>query len=228
MDAVTAPRCIGWSKRWSVRVCVVEDNKLLLDNLSMLLGGESGIDVAGTHGSAEEALDGTPWEEVDVLLADIDLPGMSGVEMIRLVKRDHPRVNCMAYTVYEDRATVFSAIKAGACGYLVKGCSPRDLVESLRELHEGGAPMTPRIARKVLLDIQVGEGEVLDGDSVTLSVREAAILKEVERGLSYKQIAATLSISPHTVHTHIKNIYEKVHANSRDEALRRARNLGVI
>ena len=148
--------------------------------------------------------------------------------MIRLVKQGHPGVNCMAYTVYEDRGTVFSAIKAGACGYLVKGCSPRELVESLRDLHQGGAPMTPRIARKVLLDIQERNGNAAGGEQVALSGRESDILRHVERGLSYKEIAATLQISPHTVHTHIKNIYEKVHATSRDEALRRARNLGVL
>ncbi len=212
----------------AVRICIVEDDSLLLTNLSLLLRGETGFVVAGAFSDAEAALGATDWRGVDVLLSDIDLPGMSGVELIRAVKDRHPSLNCMAYTIYEDRSTVFAAIKAGACGYLVKGASPRELVESLRELHEGGAPMSPRIARKVLLDIQV-DGRPADDDAPpVLSDREVQILRQLERGLSYKGIAAELHISPHTVHTHIKNIYEKVHANGRADALRKARNLGAL
>ena len=209
-----------------MRICIVEDNSLLRDNLTLLLRGEHGISVTGSFPSAEDALATVDWTATDVLLADIDLPGISGVELIHAVKEQHPLVNCMAYTIYEDRATVFSAIKAGACGYLLKGCSPRELVESLEELHGGGAPMSPKIARKVILDIQ---GSQLDeAAKPVLSTREVEILRQIERGLSYKEIAVASSISPHTVHTHIKNIYEKIHARSRDDALRRARNLGVL
>jgi len=209
-----------------MRVCIVEDHRMLLDNLRLLLTGEPGVEVAGAHASAEDALAETRFEAVDVLLADIDLPGMSGVELIRRVKEAHPQVNCMAYTIFEDRATVFAAIKAGACGYLLKGCSPRELLESLRELHEGGAPMSPRIARKVILDIQEPAAGQTEGPA--LSAREVDILRQIERGQSYKEIAASLGISRHTVHSHIKNIYEKVHARDRQEALRRARNLGAL
>lgn len=207
-----------------MKVCIVEDDKLLLDNLCLLLRGEPGVEVVGGFLNAEDALAALARSELEVLLADIDLPGMSGVELIRQVKELRPAVNCMAFTIFEDRATVFAAIKAGACGYLLKGASPRTLVESLRELYEGGAPMTPKIARKVVLDIQQ-DGKVPE---TPLSDREVDILREIERGLSYKEIAAALHISPHTVHTHIKNIYEKIQARSRAEALRKARSFGAI
>lgn len=211
-----------------MRVCIVEDNGQLLDNLSMLLRGEPGIEVTGGFRSAEDALAQTNWANVDVLLADIDLPGISGVDLIRTVKDQHPSVNSMAYTIYEDRATVFSAIRAGACGYLLKGSSPRELIESLRELHEGGSPMSPSIARKVILTIHGTGLETPAPDRAGLSEREVLILRQIEKGLSYKEIAQALHISPHTVHTHIKNIYEKVQAHDRADALRRARNLGVL
>lgn len=211
-----------------MKLCIVEDDRLLLTNLSLLLNGEPGMEVAGAHASAEDALREVDFTAVDVLLADIDLPGISGVELIRAVKQKTPAVNCMAHTISEDRATVFAAIKAGACGYLSKGCSPRELVESIRELHEGGSPMSPRVARKVILDIQDAQREGESPAPIILSPRESEVLKGIERGLSYKEIAAALSISTHTVHAHIKNIYEKIQARTRTEALRKARNLGVL
>ena len=212
----------------AIRICIVEDDSLLLNNLSLLLRGEAGFVVAGAFADAESALGSVDWRAVDIVLADIDLPGISGVELIRTLKGKHPSLNCMAFTIYEDRSTVFAAIKAGACGFLVKGASPRALIESLRELHEGGAPMSPRIARKVLLDIQEDERSPSAEVPPPLSEREIQILRQLERGLSYKGIAAELHISPHTVHTHIKNIYEKVHASGRADVLRKARNLGAL
>jgi DNA-binding NarL/FixJ family response regulator len=211
-----------------MRIVIVEDQKLLRDNLSLLLGGENGMAVAGAFGSAEDALAGTDWQQVDVLLADIDLPGISGVDLVREVKARCSTVNCMAYTIYEDRATLFSAIKAGACGYLLKGCSPRELVESVRELYAGGAPMSPKIARRVILDIQADGQAHEEQPAAVLSKSEIAVLRHIEQGHSYKEVGRALSISPHTVHTHIKRIYEKVQAKDRDEALRRARHLGVL
>ena len=209
-----------------MRICIVEDNRMLRTNLSQLLHGEMDLEVVCSHGDAESALQHVDWTRVDFLLADIDLPGMSGVEMIGLVKLKHPPVNCLAYTIYEDRTTVFAAIKAGACGYLLKSATPRELVESIREIHQGGSPMTPRIARNVLLEIQAAAGT--SGEAALLTTREAEVLREVDRGRSYKEIGDTLHISVNTVHTHIKKVYEKVQARTRDEALRKARNLGVL
>jgi DNA-binding NarL/FixJ family response regulator len=211
-----------------MRIVIVEDQKLLRDNLGLLLAGETGMEVAGAYASTEDALAYADWSSIDVLLADIDLPGASGVDLFREVKARCPSVNCMAYTIYDDRATLFSAIRAGACGYLLKGCSPRELVESVRELHAGGSPMSPKIARRVILDIQADAQPGEDLAQAALSKSEIAVLRQIEQGSSYKEIGKALSISPHTVHTHIKRIYEKVQAKDRGEALRKARNLGVL
>jgi two-component system NarL family response regulator len=130
----------------------------------------------------------------------------------------------MAHTVFDDRETVFSAIKAGASGYILKGSTPRDLIDALHTLAKGGSPMSPKIARKVIREFQDGGVD----DQYLLSHRETEIVKEIENGLTYKDIAAKLGISPHTVHTHIKNIYEKLHAKDRPEALVAARRKGII
>lgn len=214
-----------------MNICIVEDNKLLLENLRILLDGEPGTKVTGAFISAEDALRTMDWKRVDILLSDIDLPGMSGVELIREIKARHPSVDSMAYTICEDRAVVMDAIRAGASGYLLKGCSPRVLLESLRELHEGGAPMSPRIARKLIAELRItapGASNESATSATELTPREIGILKLLEKGMSYSEVAAELGISTHTVHSHIKKIYEKVHARDRAEMLLKARRLGVI
>jgi two-component system NarL family response regulator len=200
-----------------MKISIVEDDVLLRENLKLLLSGESGITVASAYGSAEEALLGIRKARPEILLADIGLPGMSGIELM-------PDLEIMAHTVFDDRETVFSAIKAGASGYILKGSTPRDLIDALHTLAKGGSPMSPRIARKVIREFQ---DEGVD-DQYLLSHRETEIVKEIENGLTYKDIAAKLGISPHTVHTHIKNIYEKLHAKDRPEALVAARRKGII
>lgn len=215
-----------------MNICIVEDNQVLCENLRLLLQGESDIRVVGGYASAEEALTRENWAEVEILLADIDLPGMSGVDLIGRVKTEHPNVEALAYTICEDRAVVMAAIRAGASGYLLKGSTPRVLIESVRELHAGGAPMTPKIARKLILEFrlqQTSDGAVAEPNPEdTLTGREIEILKGVEKGLSYGELGALLKISPHTVHSHIKNIYEKIHARSRADMLLKARRRGVI
>jgi len=208
-----------------MRIAIVEDDSLLKGNLSLLLQGEPGITVTGSYSSAEDALKGLEEQVPDLMLVDIDLPGMSGIELIREVKSSHPGMEIMTFTIFEDRETVFSAIRAGASGYLIKGSTPRELVESLRILYEGGAPMSPRIARKVIRELR---GEPGEGEEEALTLREKEILLRIKRGLPYKAIAEELSISPHTVHTHIKKIYEKLHAKTRGEALHRAQRQGLI
>lgn len=208
-----------------MKICIVEDNARLRENLKILLEGEPGFSVTGSFNSAEDALRKKPWNGAEVMLADIDLPGISGVDLIRRVVSEFPKLLIMAYTIFEDRDTVFAAIKAGATGYLLKGAPPRELIESLRELYQGGAPMSPKIARKVLRELQQPGGVPKDD---ILSSREKSIVTGIAMGRSYKEISASLGISAHTVHTHIKNIYEKLQASSRSEALSRAREIGVI
>jgi len=206
-----------------MNLCLVEDNAALLKSLAERLALEPDIQVLSTNGSAEEALAQCPWNEVSILLADIDLPGMSGIELIRQVRDLHPAVIPMAFTICEDRATVFAALKAGAYGYMLKGDSPQMLVESLRELARGGSPMSPSIARQVIREFHpVAEAE--EG----LTPREQDVLRLVAAGSLYKEIAESLSLSTHTVHTHIKHIYGKLHAHGRSDAIEKAREAGLL
>ena len=207
-----------------MRLAIVEDNKLLSDNLKLLLDGEPDIEIVGRSASAEEALPMIRSTEPEVLLADIGLPGMSGIELIRRLKRELPDLDILAHTVFESRDTVFAAIKAGASGYVLKGCTPRELVESLHSLHQGGAPMSPKIARAVVRELQDGGND----EEYLLTARERQILRGLESGFTYDELAEELRISPHTVHSHIKNIYEKLHARDRREALTKARKKGII
>jgi DNA-binding NarL/FixJ family response regulator len=207
-----------------MKVSIVEDDVLLRQNLNLLLSGETGISVVSVYSTAEEALAGIKRSCPEILLTDIGLPGMSGIELIRLLKDRMPQLEIMAHTVFDDRETVFSAIKAGASGYILKGSTPRELIDALHTLAKGGSPMSPKIARKVIREFQDAGAD----EQYLLSHREIEIVKEVENGLTYKDIAAKLSISPHTVHTHIKNIYEKLHAKDRQGALVAARKKGII
>jgi DNA-binding NarL/FixJ family response regulator len=159
-----------------------------------------------------------------VILTDLGLPGMSGVDLIKKVKEEMPSLEIMAHTVFEDREMVFSAIKAGASGYILKGSSPREVIESIHALYKGGAPMSPKIARKIIHEFQ----DDVVSEQYLLTQREKEIVKRVEEGLTYKEIGERLSISTHTVHTHIKNIYEKLQAKDRNDAIVKARKRGII
>lgn len=208
-----------------IRIIVVEDDPRLLENLARLLERRDDFEVVGRYGNAEEALAANPWRPGDVLIVDIDLPGISGIELISRAKIAEPGLLPLAYTIYEDRDTVFAALNAGAFGYLVKGCDSDYLETSIRGLVLGGAPMSPSIARR-LLD-QFLESSASE-EAAALSTREIGLLRLVADGLIYKEIGERLGISPHTVHTHIKNIYGKLHASDRRHALRRARMLGYL
>lgn len=207
-----------------MNIAIIEDDSKLLENLKLLLNGEPGITVTGSFCSAEEALPALTKFPPDVLLVDLGLPGMSGVELIKKVKQEIPGTEILTHTIFEDRESVFSAIKAGASGYILKGSTPRELIEALNNLYQGGAPMSPKIARKVIQEFQE------DGisEQYLLTPREKEIVKEIEKGLSYKEIAYRFNISPHTVHAHIKKIYEKLQAKNRQEALLKARKKGII
>ncbi len=207
-----------------MRLVIVEDDPILRESLKLLLAGETEITVAGAFGNAEEALRALKKSAPDVMLADLGLPGMTGIELIKRAKDELPSLEIMAHTVFEDRENVFAAIKAGASGYILKGSSPREIVEAIHAIHKGGAPMSPKIARKIIHEFQ----DENTGDQYILSQREKDIVKCIEQGLTYKEISLRLKISSHTVHTHIKNIYEKLQAKDREEALLKARKTGII
>ncbi|GAB4345450.1 MAG: response regulator transcription factor [Desulfobulbaceae bacterium] len=213
-----------WNEANPLRLNIVEDNTLLRENLVFLLNGEKNMEVCGSFGTAEEAFPEILLDKPDVLLVDIGLPGMSGIDLIRKIKSDLPETEIMVHTVFDARETVFDAIKAGATGYILKGASPRELIESIENLARGGAPMSPKIARAVIGEFQDAD----PADQYLLTPREKEILLELEKGLTYKELAAKLHISHHTIHTHIKKIYEKLHAKSRRDALTRARKKGII
>ncbi len=208
-----------------MNVMIVEDNRLLLENLKLLLSGEAGVTVMGAFETAEDALAALKkGPKPDVMLVDLGLPGMSGIEIIKKVKKQTPDIDIMAHTIFEDKENVFSAIKAGASGYILKGSSPREIIEALNGLYKGGAPMSPKIARRVIMEFQ-DEGI---SEQYSLSPREKAVVKGIEEGLIYKEIGAKLNISTHTVRAHVRNIYEKLQAKSRQEALVKARKKGII
>ena len=186
------------------RLLIVEDDPLLRDNLRVLLGGEAGIRVVAACPSAEEALAMLASTRPDAMLCDLGLPAMSGVELIRRAKDLMPGLDIIVLTVSEDREAVFGALKAGAAGYIVKGASPRELVEALSALRAGGAPMSPKIARLVVKTFH----DTAVPEEFLLSLKERSVLSGIQEGRSYKEIAAHLNISPHTVHSHIKHIYD--------------------
>jgi len=211
-----------------MRIGIVDDDTPLIENLRFLLQSEPGIEWVRVFGSAEELLQTQPWPEMDVLLVDMELPGLSGVELIALATERQPGLSCLAYTVSVQRQSVFAAIKAGACGYILKGGGFRELVSALHTIEAGGAPMSPGIARQVLLQFQQ---MVLPDTTVSaegLSEREREVLQGLAQGHAYKEIATALSISAHTVNTHVKHIYEKLHVRSRGEAVRKARQRGWL
>jgi two-component system NarL family response regulator len=200
-----------------MKLAIVEDRIDLLEYLRLLLNGEEGITVVGAYGSAEEALRGLRERKADLVLADLGLPGMDGVEMIERIKAEMPEIEVMVYSVFEDWENVFRALKAGASGYILKGTTPRELVEAIGNLYEGSAPMSPRIAGMVLVELRTrGPGE--RDESGGLSGREIEILEGLGRDRTHREIAADLGITPRTVRTHIKNIYNKLHAKGRTEA----------
>ncbi len=201
-------------------VVIVEDNPELRASLIHLLEGSSDFQVVKSAASAEDLL-ATPPEQMQVALVDLGLPGMSGVELIARLVADFPGVACVAHTVFEEPESVFACLRAGAAGYLLKGCTQSQLLESLRTLEEGGAPLTPRIARLLL-------GEFRDETRGPLSDRELEVLRHLAQGLSYKEIAALLVVSAHTVHTHVKHIYEKLQARGRRDAVAKARRRGWL
>jgi two-component system NarL family response regulator len=207
-----------------MKFIIIEDNTMLRKNLALLLNGEAGLELCGDFGTAEEAIPAIKEIQPDMMLVDLGLPGMSGIDLIHAVKEEYPDIEVLVHTVFDARDKVFDAIKAGAAGYILKGASPRELIEAIDNLCKGGAPMSPKIARAVINEFHEKSIE----EQYLLSPREKEILLELEKGLTYKDLGKKLYISPHTIHTHIKHIYEKLHAKSRKEALVTARRKGII
>jgi DNA-binding NarL/FixJ family response regulator len=208
-----------------IRVALVEDQNVTREGLSLLIGGSPGFTICGQYGSMEDALEQIRTNPPDVLLADIGLPGMSGIEGVRAIHEWLPDLPILMLTVHQDSDSVFSAICAGACGYLLKETPPARLLESIRELYEGGAPMSPNIARKVVLMFQKAPPATED---VQLSLRQLEILRMLAEGHSYKTCAAALDVGLDTIRSHVRKIYERLHVHSRSEAVWKALHGGLL
>jgi DNA-binding NarL/FixJ family response regulator len=201
----------------AIRVALVEDDAQVRSGLESLIRNSSNCVCVAAFGSAEAALAQLPGLHADVILMDIQLPGMSGIDCIRELKLQRPRIQIMMLTVFEDHDRIFQSLTAGASGYLLKQAPPTKLLEAITELHHGGSPMSTQIARRVVEAFQASDR----GDEATtgLSRREKEIVGLLGKGYLYKEIANQLGISVETVRTHIHNTYEKLHVRTRTEAV---------
>lgn len=204
----------------SISLAIVEDLDEVRDGLHQFISLNSEFNVLDTFKTAEEALHDLPLLKPDIVIMDINLPGINGIECIKEVKNKTPKTQFMMFTVYENDEKVFEALKAGASGYLLKNTGLLQLVEALKELYNGGSPMSSNIARKLVTVFREKERELDNMES--LSHRENEILQLLSHGLLYKEIAVQLSVSVSTVRQHIHKIYEKLHVQNRTEAINKA------
>ena len=200
-----------------IDIAIVEDEDDVREGLAMLINGSEGFRCVQTYSSAEKALPEIVKNKPDVVLMDINLPGISGIDCTRQLKAHQPGLPVMVLTVYDDDEKIFESLKAGACGYLLKKTPPAKILEAIVDLHNGGSPMSSRIARKVVQTFHaIGTSSE---ETENLSKREHEILFYLAKGYRYKEIAEALFISIATVRTHLRNIYDKLHVRSRSEAV---------
>ncbi|GAB2569105.1 response regulator [Spirosoma areae] len=200
-----------------ITVAIVEDKEPIRQSLAILVDGADGFACQATFETAEAALESLPGHCVDVVLMDIDLPGMNGIDCVRHLKSLCPDTQFMMCTMYDEDETVFEALKAGANSYILKRSPPHKLLEAITELHEGGAPMSSTIARKIAGSFHTSPSG--PNELNVLTPREREILERLSKGHSHKEVANDLFVSPTTVRKHIFNIYEKLQVHSRVEAV---------
>ena len=200
-----------------ISVSIVDDEAALRDSIATFINGSQGFRCASAYGSAEAALQGLPKDNPDVVLMDINMAGLNGIECVRKLKAISPAIQIVMFTVYEDTDQIFKALAAGATGYLLKRLPPAKLLQAIQEVQEGGSPMSSSIARKVVASFQLATPDPKQRHR--LSPREEAVLDFLAKGLTYKQIADELQISIDTVRTYLRRIYEKLHVQSRTEAV---------
>lgn len=201
----------------SITVSIVEDNDQLRGTLARVISRAEGFLCVGQHASAEDALEALPQERPNVVLMDINLPGMNGVECVRKLKQLVPETQVLMLTVYEDTDNIFNALTAGATGYMLKRTPRAELLAAIQEVYRGGSPMTAHIARKVVQSFQ--RSGPSQQATENLSEREQQVLDCLSQGFLYKEIADKLGISYETVHTYIRRIYEKLQVRTRTEAV---------
>ncbi len=200
-----------------ITVSIVEDNEQLRTTLARVLNRSEGFRCVSHYGDAETALQHLPKDAPDVVLMDINLPGINGVDCVRQLKQAAPKIQAVMLTVYEDTENIFNALAAGASGYMLKRTKTPELLQALRDVQNGGSPMTAHIARKVVQSFQKSGPSAQPTEN--LSQREQEVLDLLSQGFLYKEIAEKLGISYETVHTYIRRIYEKLQVRTRTEAV---------
>lgn len=206
-----------------IRVAIFEDNYLLRDGYYQLINGMPGFNCVGAYDNAADVVFKIRRSKPDILLMDIDMPGVNGIEAVRVIKENFPNIHVIMQTVFEDDDKIFSAIQAGAGGYILKKIPPSKILEAISEVYNGGAPMTPSIAGKTLQLFRAGMKPLSDKKEVQLKERQKEILECIVNGMSYKLIAEKLFISVDTVRYHVKNIYETLQVHSRFELISKQR-----
>lgn len=211
-----------------IKVAIFEDNKLLRESLQQLINSEAGLACAGAFADANKLIRNMEMANPDVVLMDIDMPGISGIEAVQIIKEKFPDIQILMQTVFDENDKIFAAICSGASGYMLKKTSPQKMIEAIYETHNGGAPMTASVATKVLQMFRLHSSTDTKNEFIILSEREKEILALLVKGKSYKAIALACFISIDTVSTHVRHIYEKLHVHSKSEAVAKAINYKLI
>ena len=206
-----------------ITVSIVEDNHQFRNALESIITSQNDFGLVGSYDSAEKAMQGLVTSPVDIVITDISMPGMRGIELIALLKDKMPQTQFMVCSIHDDNDTIFDALKSGASGYILKDpVTVDEIIKAVRDLYNGGSPMSPFIARKVIGSFQK---PVSSDDTSLLSQREKEVLELLAKGFSYKEIASQLGVSMETVKKHLKNIYQKLHVQNKIEALNKFRLL---
>ncbi len=198
----------------TIHIAIVEDDNEIRQTLTLIIDGSQGFSCKYAFPDGESAIASIPNLPIDVVLMDIDLPGKSGIEVTRQLKKTCTDVDFIMLTVLSDDDSIFESLCVGASGYLLKDTNPADLLIHIKEVFDGGSPMSSQVARRIINSFRIIDNPLSD--------RETEILKMLSKGMNYKEVATEIFLSPHTVKTHIKNIYSKLHVNSRAEAIYKA------
>lgn len=204
-----------------LNIVIFEDNRHLRESLQFLLNLTAGYKCVAAYPNCKNLFENLKEKDCDICLMDIEMPGISGIEATKIIKKNFPQISVLIQTVFSDDESIFQAICAGASGYILKTTSPEEYIEALSDVQSGGAPMTPSIAKRVL-QLFKGNVQLPSNESYNLTEKEKHVLQKLTEGKSYKMIADELSISVETIKTHIKNIYTKLHVHSAPEAVAKA------
>lgn len=202
-----------------MKIAIFEDNPKFRESLEFIIVTTDGMELCGSFEDTSRIRQRLEAVQPDVVLMDINIPGTNGIDAVKEIRKDFPNVRVCMQTVFEDDDKVFASLCAGASGYILKNTPPDKILQAIREVADGGAFFTPSIAKKILNNFQQ---QPMRAEFIMLSEKEKEVLKHLVEGLSYKMIADKLNLSFHTIHSHIRNIYEKLHVNSKGEAVAKA------